>query len=78
MDAGHGIVQMGQVGSTGIISGFGVVVVRVGMGDRNGAKLLGLPDELFSAGKLRGHVHDPNQTAAAIVQSLKAFEIRLL
>ena len=37
VDGRHGVVQVGQMGDTGIHSGLGVTVVGVGVGDGNGA-----------------------------------------
>ena len=78
VDAGHGVVQVGQVGHTGVNGGFGMVIVRIGVGDGHGAKFLGLGNELRRAGQLGSHVHDAHQAAAAFIQRFEAFKIRLL
>ena len=78
VDGGHGVVQVGQVGDTGVHSGLGVVVVGIGVGDGDGAQLAGLGDELGGTGQLRSHVDDADQTAAVIIQLLEALEIGVL
>ena len=78
VNAGHGIVQVGQVGDAGVDGGLGVVIVGIGVGDGNGAELLGLCHEFCGAGQLRGHIHNPNQTAAVLIQLPEAFKVRLL
>ena len=78
VDAGHGVVQVGQVGDAGVNGGLGVVVVGIGVGDGHGAKLLGLFHEFGSTGQLRGDVHNPHQPITALVQCLEALEVRLL
>ena len=78
VDAGHGVVQVGQMSDTGVNGGLGVVVVGVGVGDGHGAQLLGLFHKLGSTGQLRGDVHNPHQTVTALVQGLEALEVRLL
>ena len=77
VDAGHGVVEMGQMGGTGTKHGFGLVVVCVGMGHGHGAELLRLFHKLHCAGQLRGDVHDADEAAAGILQSLEALKIRL-
>ena len=69
---------MGQVGGTGVKGSLGVAVIGVGVGNRHGAKLLGFFHKLQSAGQLRGHIHNPHQAAAALIELLEALEVRSL
>ena len=78
VNAGHGVVQVGQVGYAGLHCRPGVVIVGIRVGNRHGAKLAGLFDEFYRAGKLRGDIHDPHQAAAVIKKLPEALEIRIL
>ena len=78
MDTGHGIVQVGQVGDTGVDGGSGVVIVGIGVGDGDGTQLLGLGDKFRRAGQFGRDIHDADKTAAALVQLLEALKIRVL
>ena len=77
-DTGHSVVQVGQMGDTGIDGSLGIVIGAVGVGDGYGAKILGLCHEFGSAGQLGSDVHDGDQAAAAVIQLLEAIKIRLL
>ena len=78
VNAGHGVVQVGQVGHAGLHRRPGVVIVGIRVGNGHGAKLAGLFDEFHRAGKLRGDIHDPHQAAAVIKKLPEALEIRIL
>ena len=78
VDAGHGVVQVGHVGDTGIHGGTGLVVGAVGVGDGDGAQLAGLFHEFHGTGQLGSDVHNADQTVAIVIELLKAVEIRLL
>ena len=75
VDAGHGVVQVGQVGDTGVNGSAGMVIVGIGVGDGDGAQLAGLLHELGGTGQFGGHIHDADQTAAAVEQGLEALKI---
>ena len=77
MDTGHGVEKVGEVGSTGIESHLCIVIGSIGMCHRHSAKLLCFFNEFLCTGQLRGDVHDPDQAAAALLQSFKACKIRL-
>ena len=78
VDGGHGVVQVGQVGDTGVDGGSGVVIVGIGVGDGDGTQLLGLGDKFRRAGQFGRDIHDADKTAAALVQLLEALKIRVL
>ena len=77
MNAGHGIEQVGQMGSAGVVGRTGVFIIGIGVGDGNGADVLGLGHEFRGTGQLGRNVHDPHQTAAVLVELAEAFKIRL-
>ena len=77
-DGGHGVIQVGQVSDTGVTSGLGMVVVRVGVGNGNGSQILGLTDKLLGAGQFGSDVHDFQQTAAVLIELAEAFKVGVL
>ena len=75
MDGRHGVVKMGQVGSTGLESHSSIFISSIGVGNGYSAKRFGFFNEFFRTGQLRSQVHNANQTLAAIVKRLEAFKI---
>ena len=78
VDAGHGVVQVGQVGDTGIYGSLGMVIVGIGMGDGNRAQLAGLGNKFSGTGQLGGDVHNADQAATLLIQLPEALKIRFL
>ena len=68
-DAGHGIVQVGHMGGTGLKRLDGGIVIGAGVGDGDAHFLVALPDEIQIARLLRSHVHQLDETAGALLQA---------
>ena len=68
-DAGHGVVQVGHVVGTGGKSSLGGVIVGAGVGDGNAHFLAAFLDEIQVARLFRGHVHQLDQPAGALIQA---------
>ena len=67
VDAGHGVIKVGQVGCTGIEHRLCVVIIGVGVGNGHGAKFAGLRGKLRCTGQLRCDIHNRDQPTAALV-----------
>ena len=76
MDGRHGIVEVGQMGHAGVNGSLGVLVVGIGVGDGDGAKLFRLLHKFHRARKLRRQVHDGDQSLAVLVQLPEGLEVR--
>ena len=66
------------MGNTGIHSSSGMVIIGIGMCDRNGTQILCLLNKLCSTGQFGGDIHNANQTVTIIIELLEAVKIRLL
>ena len=77
-DAGHGVVQVGHVGGTGVKSGNGGVIVGAGVGQRDADLPMALFDELQRARLLRGNVHQLDETVRPLLQAAEHLHIGLV
>ena len=78
VDTGHGVVQVGHMGGTGIKSGLGIVIAGIGVGYGYGAEFFCLGHKFCGTGQFGSHVHNADQALAAVVQGLEAFKVGLL
>ena len=67
MDRRHGVIQMGQMGHTGCNALARSIVVRVRVGDRDGAERFRLADKFLCPRKLRRNIHNTDESAAAVL-----------
>ena len=68
-DAGHGVVQVGHVGGTGLKSLDSGVIVGAGVGDGDAHLVMALLDKVQIAWLLRGNVHQLDQTVCTLLQA---------
>ena len=68
-DAGHGVVQVGHVGRTGVKGREGGIVAGAGVGDGDAHFLVALLDEVQRARLLRGNIHQLDQAARPLLQA---------
>ena len=68
-DAGHGVVQVGHVGGTGLKGLHGSVVVGAGVGNGDAHLIVAFLDEIQVARLFGGHVHQLDQAARALLQA---------
>ena len=68
-DAGHGIVEVGHVGGTGVKSRAGGIVAGAGVGDGDADLPVALPDELQRARLFGGHIHQLDEAVRALLQA---------
>lgn len=73
----HGIKQVGHMGCARLNHSLCLLIGGICVGNGNSAKLRCLPGKLRSIGQFRGQVHNPNQSAAAVIQLLKGRKIRI-
>ena len=74
---GHGVVQMGGVGSAGRIGGLGLLIGGAGVGNAHHTLLAGVAHKLQATGQLRGNVHQADVAAAHLEQPVKHGNVRV-
>ncbi len=71
----HRIVQVCRVGNTDIEGMFGLVIIRVRMGNRDGAKLTSLFNKFIGPFAFRRNIHQLDDAAAAVIEPFKFFPV---
>ena len=75
MNAGHGIIQMGHMGSPSVKGSLGFLIICVSVSHRDGAQGFGPLNELHRARKLRSHIHNADEATAPFLQGLERLKI---
>ena len=77
VDAGHGVVEMRQVGRARVKDRAGFFVGAVGVRDGDGAELGRFFGKFHRTGQLRCHIRDAEKTLGSVIKPFERGKIRL-